>query len=542
MMKPRQGTARPRALHSGPLAVKELPMARQVVGFFALLLTAGAGLAAEPMGKLVREDWDAAYLDGQKAGHVRTTVREIERDGQKVLRTTMTLELTLRRFQDTVKMGVETGTEETPEGKVVGVFMKQSLGKEQTLHLVGTVEGEQLHVKVSGSANMDKKIKWNDQVIGLYKEQQLFQDKKAKPGDTFSYLHFEPLINAVVTIQVTVKDYEDVKIYGGTRKLLRAEAIPEKIQGVQLPATSFWLSKEWAAIRSEVAMPGLGNLVLVRTTKEAALAPVEPAKMSDIGITQLIPLNRRIADPANTKKVVYRITLPNDDTPATAFAQDNRQQVKNSNGKTFELHVSAVRRPPEKSPDKVFDEIWQRIPWYSVSDYATSSFFINCDDAKVRELAQKAVGDEADPWKKVQRIEKWVRNNMNNNQSQDFTEAMATADHVARTLTGDCTEHAMLAAAMCRAVGVPSKIAVGLVYVDHGQKGPVLGYHMWTEVWLRGEWVPIDATLGRGSIGAAHLKISDHSWHDIQSLKPLLPVMRVMLGKVSVEVIRVEGE
>ena len=74
------------------------------------------------------------------------------------------------------------------------------------------------------------------------------------------------------------------------------------------------------------------------------------------------------------------------------------------------------------------------------------------------------------------------------------------------------------------------------------QKGPVLGYHMWTEVWVRGDWVPIDATLGRGSIGAAHLKISDHSWHDTQSLKPLLPVMRVMLGKVSVDVVKVEGE
>jgi len=514
-------------------------MVRHVVSVLALLLSAGAGLVAEPMGKPVREDWDAAYLDGQKAGHVHTTVREIERDGQKVLRTTMTLELTLKRFQDTVKMGVETGTEETPEGKVVGVFMKQSLGKEQTLQLTGQVEGEYLHVKVSGNMNLDKKVKWNDKVIGLYKEQQLFQDKKVKAGDTFSYLHFEPLINAVVTIQVAVKDYEDVKIYGGTRKLLRAEAIPEKIQGVQLPATSFWLNKEWNAIRSEVSMPGLGKLVLVRTTKEAALAPVEPAQITDIGLTQLIALNRRIPEPANTKRVVYRITLPNDDHPATAFAQDNRQEVKNQSGKSFDLQVTAVRRPPEQAPSKGLEDLWERLPWYRLEDYSTSSYFINSADAKVRELAQKAVGDESDPWKKAQRIEKWVRSNM---KIQNFSEAMATADHVARTLEGDCTEHAMLAGAMCRAVGVPSKIAVGLVYVDHGQKGPVLGYHMWTEVWVRGEWVPIDATLGRGSIGAAHLKISDHSWHDTQSLKPLLPVMRVMLGKVGIDVVKVEGE
>jgi hypothetical protein len=63
---------------------------------------------------------------------------------------------------------------------------------------------------------------------------------------------------------------------------------------------------------------------------------------------------------------------------------------------------------------------------------------------------------------------------------------------------------------------------------------------MWTEVWVRGQWLAIDATLGQGSIGAAHIKISDSSWHDVQSLTPLIPVARV-LGKLSIEVVSVNG-
>jgi hypothetical protein len=94
---------------------------------------------------------------------------------------------------------------------------------------------------------------------------------------------------------------------------------------------------------------------------------------------------------------------------------------------------------------------------------------------------------------------------------------------------------------MCRAVGVPSRTAIGLVYVDL-RKGPVLGYHMWTEVWVRGQWLSIDATLGLGSIGAGHVKITDASWHDTQSLKPLLPVMRLMLAKPEAQVVRVGAE
>src|SRR4029077_11471295 len=122
----------------------------------------------------------------------------------------------------------------------------------------------------------------------------------------------------------------------------------------------------------------------------------------------------------------------------------------------------------------------------------------------------------------------------------NFTEAFATADHVARTLEGDCTEHAVLTAAMCRAAGVPSRTALGLIYVD-SNRGPALGFHMWTEVWVDGQWLPIDATLGRGFVGATHLKISDHSWHDTTTLTPLLPVVRVV-GKVAIEVVRVSGD
>ena len=88
---------------------------------------------------------------------------------------------------------------------------------------------------------------------------------------------------------------------------------------------------------------------------------------------------------------------------------------------------------------------------------------------------------------------------------------------------------------MCRAAGVPSRTAVGLLYVDHQQKGPVMGFHMWAEAYVDGHWRPIDATLGRGYVGATHLKISDQSWHDVQSLTPLLPVYRV-LGKLNLQV------
>src|SRR5207344_1426356 len=129
-------------------------------------------------------------------------------------------------------------------------------------------------------------------------------------------------------------------------------------------------------------------------------------------------------------------------------------------------------------------------------------------DQRVREHARQAVGRETDPRAKALRIERWVHDHVQT--SND--EALATADHVARTLRGDCTEFAMLTAAMCRAEGIPSRTALGLIYADV-HTGPIFAFHMWTEVLVRGRWLGLDATLGKGHVGATHLKIRDQSWH-----------------------------
>jgi transglutaminase-like putative cysteine protease len=515
-------------LVAGPLTTAQPPQAASARS------PASVDRAKVSSPSLLVDVWNAAYLEGNKAGFVHTTVREIDHNGGKLLRTTTDLELNVKRFQDSIRLRMETGTDETSEGRVKGVFMRQYLGKEQTLVLTGAVEGDELQVKVDGGARQTKTIPWNDRVIGMYRQERLFQEYKIRPGDHFSYLSFEPTINTVVNTQVAVKDYEDVEVLKVKRRLLRVEATPDKITvpgaKFQLPTLISWLDKDLQTVRSQVDMPGLGKLVLYRTTAAIAKAPASD-KLPNIGLTSLLPIKQRILQPYDARSAVYRITLRNDDDPATAFAQDSRQHIANVKGNTFELHIDASigeRKTSETAGDE-----GNEVP----AEFLESCYFINCDDAKVKEHASRAVGQEKDPWRKSLRIERYVHDRMD---KKNFTEAFATADQVARTMEGDCTEHSMLAAAMCRAAGVPSRTALGLVYVDDRARGPVLGFHMWTEVWIRGQWIPIDATLGRGYVGATHLKITDHSWHDTQSLTPLLPVVRV-LGKLSVEVVSVNG-
>jgi transglutaminase-like putative cysteine protease len=162
-------------------------------------------------------------------------------------------------------------------------------------------------------------------------------------------------------------------------------------------------------------------------------------------------------------------------------------------------------------------------------EYLASCYYIDSDDRRITELVQEVVGNETDPWRAALRIERWVNRNMRVDAAAPFV----PASQVARSLRGDCRHYAILAAALCRAAGIPARTAVGLV--QNGST-PSLGFHLWSEVNIDGQWRGLDATLGQGGVGVAHLKVADDSWQGVRSLTPFLPAQRV-LGKLSVSVI-----
>src|SRR5262249_1997349 len=121
----------------------------------------------------------------------------------------------------------------------------------------------------------------------------------------------------------------------------------------------------------------------------------------------------------------------------------------------------------------------------------------------------------------------------------DNSALFAPADKIVSECKGDCRHAGVLGATLARAAGIPSRTAVGLVYVEDRTRGPCLAFHMWFEVWVNGQWLALDGTQGAGSVGADHIKISDSSWHDIQSLLPFLPVSAV-LEKIDAEIVKAE--
>jgi hypothetical protein len=506
----------------------------------ALLAVSPVRAQEAPVSKRVLDLWEATYLDGAKMGYQHTTVDRLERDGQKVYRTTKFLHLTLKRYNSVVKQQFATTTEETADGQVVGLSMTHYLPQGRQMIQSGRVQGDSLIVRTPTDPE-GKPVPWKAGVIGQYGQEVLFQVHKVKPGDRFRFLDYQlPLLTAV-PIQVVVKNREEkdvlvVKQEGEETKgafskqeLLRAEMTPDKVRigenEMRLPRLIVWLDDKLQVVRQESDVPGLGRMTSYRTTRELAEKEgVAPALLADLGLKTLVPLDRRIPNAHEAGEVVYRITVKDDDDPGTLFTRDARQKIENIKDNTFELRVQAIRGPREVEN-----------PADAKEEFLKSSYFLDSDDDKIRDRARRLTGDTADPWEKARRLEKWVHEHMRENTEVNFT----PASQILQDLQGDCRQNAMLLATLCRAAGVPARTAVGLVYVNDPQRGPLLGFHMWTEVWVKGQWLMLDAVFGQGSVGAEHLKVADNSWQDIQTLAPLLPIARIA-GKIRVEVVAVK--
>lgn len=494
----------------------------------------------ETNGKLQFDYWFAVGIDGSRAGYVNWSAKEREHNDKKLVLGMRSLNLTLNRFGHAASLSGEESDVETPTGTVLLTTMRQVLGKDQSLIVNGTVKGEKLLVTREGTNKGQGEIPWPEGVVGLVREPKLFKELGLKAGESFSYPSYVPTVNWVVKMTISFDGEESKVLWPNTpaRKLLKFTAKPAPIIApngkIKLPSSSSWVDAEtYELLLQETDFPTLGGrLSFLRTTKEAATAPI--TKPVEVFSSQSIPLNRGIPGIHQLGSVVYKVTVPRDDEPETVFASDGRQKITNLDEKTrtFELRVTASHGPEKNAPA-------QPAPG---KEYTESNFFINWDNDLVKAHAAKAIAGlpaTAGAWQKAVAVERWVNQNMT---AFEFSQTLATADNVAKTRTGDCKQYAMLAAAMCRAHGVPSRTALGVVHGPIRDGKTFMAYHMWYEVFADGQWLPLDATLGFGGTGPGHIKITDNSWYEEKSFAPLLPVLRTTCARPSMEVLKVEPQ
>lgn len=118
------------------------------------------------------------------------------------------------------------------------------------------------------------------------------------------------------------------------------------------------------------------------------------------------------------------------------------------------------------------------------------TFLIDCDEAPLRQVAEKAKS-ELGREKGIEPLVGWVSRYIT---KKTYVRAFDAASVVAASHEGDCTEHAVLLAALARVRKIPARVVTGLVLVQIADKTAAMG-HAWVE-WHDGKhWRLADAAL-----------------------------------------------
>ncbi len=130
--------------------------------------------------------------------------------------------------------------------------------------------------------------------------------------------------------------------------------------------------------------------------------------------------------------------------------------------------------------------------------------FVATNHPMIQEQAVEIIGDETDPRNQALLLHHWLYTHIDKVPVLSVPSAL----DVLRTKSGDCNEHTVLYTALARSIGIPTRIAIGLVYSDTLEG---LGYHAWPEVHIGTQWYPLDPTLGQHDVDATHIKLFNGS-------------------------------
>ncbi len=291
-----------------------------------------------------------------------------------------------------------------------------------------------------------------------------------------------------------------------------------KVGAVTLEAKE-WLTIDGAMLRNETNLGGL-EMTMIASTRERALEEADPA---EILVSTFIKPDKVIRAARLQQRGVYRVrlsegTMP--ELPTSAY-----QQVELLAGGEVRVTVDMNNPVPAGDTDRQL--------------FLASTTYADADDELIQELTAQALASAGDaPRVQAEALRRFVFTYISD---KNLGTAFATASETARSSKGDCSEHGVLLAAMLRAAGIPSRVAVGVVYVDRfaGQRN-VFGYHMWTQALLETDagpaWIDLDATLSdRIPFDATHIAFGVSSLKEGKAVSSLAGIAP-LLGTLEIDI------
>lgn len=429
---------------------------------------------------LPHESWMSAMLMGVKIGHLHVYADRAEYEGQSVVRINSEMFTEIKRFGLSMKMSKtklcylkddlspwyflsrsdETGTEKIVEGKV---------GK-------GVIK---IKTTLGGRTTRSQENIPPDTIFAEALEEMVVR-RGLKVGDKYSLKTFSLDTFSTINTDVNVTQKDQIEYKGKLKDVFVIDYKMDIMGGI---ATRQWTATDGEIYKME--MPSMG-MSFVKVDREEAL---ESSGQLDLIIGTKIPLFGE-QPVSGISELSIKAILSEGDVKST-FIADNRQIVKP--GEAPEegiIDIALVDVKIQSAPQRPINRP-------ELSPYLSPSTYVESDDPDIISKAKEIAGDEKNSWAAAVKVCEWVNTSITD---KNYKVGFGTARQTLEDLQGDCSEHTVLFVGLARALGIPSRIATGLVYHKDA-----FYYHFWPEVYV-GQWVAMEPTLGQIQADATHIK------------------------------------
>ena len=303
------------------------------------------------------------------------------------------------------------------------------------------------------------------------------------PGTTHTRTVLDPATLQSAVMTVTVGDRGVVRAMDTMIPAFRVET---EFRGLK---TTSWVTDTGEIVREESPL----GLMTIRESPERARGLAVPNRVQAdlLQAAAVVPAMRgRIDEPRDVRRLKLR--LDGADVPADELTGAGQTAV----GNVIEIVDPRSLQPGPRD--------------VNVERYLKPEPLIESDAPEIRAEAEQAVRGATDDRGRAERLTRYVNGLLD----KKPTVSLPSAREVLRTKVGDCNEHTALFVAMARSIGMPARIAVGLVFM-HG----AFYYHAWPEVYItdpstslgagnQGFWMPVDPTLNQYPADATHLRLT----------------------------------
>ena len=447
-------------------------------------------------------------IDGPQVGYVHLRRSPEERHDQSGIRFTMSSRMALSllgRDTDMTIGGTFWRSVDEPLAELA--LTVDSMG--QTMELAGEVRDGALKGQVlSGGETIPLEFPMDPEMLLQTGFGAATQFPPMDVGDDFRMESFDPLTlkKAPARVRCVAKEVMEV---GGVG--LETRVLEVTTGGFTSKA---WVDEQGEVVRAETPF----GLMLQRLSPEKASAMAggqyAPAGAGEaggdlLGLTAIRPTGEQ------PRRGLSELTLRVSGLDAGVEIPLDGFQSLTPNG---ELRIVQQNEPLPETLSEA-----GALPEATATELLAADAFVQSEHPKIIAQAKSIVGDETDPKRQALLLHDWVYENLEKVPVMSIPSAL----EVLSGLKGDCNEHTVLYTALARSLGLPTAIAIGVVWSDD------LGgfyYHAWPEVWVGDGFQRLDPTLDQPAADATHVKFLQggiESW----------PRLLAFLGRIEFHVI-----